>query len=274
VSRLLRNQLRIGLGPDRLFVAGRRRGFHRTAARTEMMMVEAGREPGEWRPAVEALPAAIALSQLHRPEVTVVLSNQFVRYALLPWNEALRTDEEWLALARHRLNAVHGAPSRDWIVRVSPAAHGSERVASAADRELIEAVRAKVGECGAKLVSAQPNLMATFNAMRKDIGKETCWLVIRDDSRLTLALFERGSWRALRMRRIDAARPTPLREILERECAMLALGPASVRSVLVVQEDFAVNGREGLQLPDWARAGKDDFEAGAADSAMVLATQR
>jgi hypothetical protein len=255
---LLRNQLRLGLSPDRLFLAGRRRGFHRTAEKTEMMMVEASKQL-DWQPVVEALPAAIALSELHRPEVTVILSNHFVRYALLPANEALKRDEEWLGLARHRLEAVHGATAGAWAVRVSAAAPAGERVVSAVDLALIEAVRAKVAECGARLVSAQPNLMATFNAVRKDIGSQSCWLVIKETGRLTLALLEAGRWRAVRTRRMDDGWRTPSREILERECAVLALDQPYTRSVLVLNEDFAVNGRDAFHMPDWTQAGEDEF---------------
>lgn len=271
MSRLLRNQLRVGLTPDRLFLAGRRRGFHRTADRSEMMMVEAAKDPGDWQPAVEALPSAIALSELHRPEVTVVLSNHFVRYALLPANDALKRDDEWLALARHRLAAVHGAAAGNWAVRVSAAKGGGERIVSAADAALIDAVRTRVAECGAKLASAQPNLMTTFNALRKDIGEQSCWLVIKETGRLTLALIEKGTWRAVRSRRMDDGWRTPLREILERECAVLALDQPYTRSVLVLNGDFAVNGREALHVPDWT--GEDEFEAGAPDAAMAHAAR-
>jgi hypothetical protein len=233
-----------------------------------MVMVEAAKEPGDWQPAVEAVPSAIALSELHRPELTVVLSNHFVRYAVLPANGALKRAEEWLALARHRLAAVHGAAAADWAVRVSAAAPGGERIACAADAALVEALKARVNECGARLASVQPNLMTSFNALRKSIGEQSCWLVIKESGRLTLALIENGAWRAIRSRRMGDGWST-LREILERECAVLALDQPYTRTVIVVNEDFAVNGNEPFHVPDWT--GEDDFDKGAA--AMAQAAQ-
>ena len=54
----------------------------------------------------------------------MVLADQFVRYALLAWNPALKSEEQWLALARHRLGSVHGAPAADWDVKLTETAPG------------------------------------------------------------------------------------------------------------------------------------------------------
>jgi hypothetical protein len=260
---LFRNQLKIGLGPDRLLLAGHGRGFQKAAGKNGMMSVEASRGLADWRAAVEALPAAISMSELHRPEVTVVLSNHFVRYALLPANTALRKDEEWLAFAHHRLAAVHGPAMGEWTLRVSASGPDGSRVVSAAESALIEEVRAKTAECGAKLVSLQPNLMASFNAVRKDVGRESCWLAIRETGRLTLALLERGTWRAIRTRRVDDGWRMPLQEILERESALLALPQPYTRAVLFMKEDFAIHREDALHVPDWTLAGEDDFQVPA-----------
>lgn len=266
MSRLFRNgvgnKLTIGIAPDRLSVAAQAGGFGRgsptAAGKAGTLKVEIARDLSDWRPAVEALPAAIALSGLHKPEVTVVVSSHFVRYVLLPANEALTKDEEWLSLARHRLAAIHGPAAAEWRVRVS-AADAGVRVASAADPALIEEMRARMDDTGAALVSVQPNLMASFNALRKDLGEEACWLVIRSLASLTMALLEQGTWRAIRTRRIEDQWKTPIPEILERESALLALPAPYARSVLYQQEDFVIDGREPLYVPDWTLSGADDF---------------
>ena len=49
----------------------------------------------------------------------MVLADQFARYALLPHNDALKTAEQWLALARHRFGALHGAIAAEWEVKVT-----------------------------------------------------------------------------------------------------------------------------------------------------------
>src|SRR5919206_476728 len=82
VSLLWRNkQLRIGLAPDRIYVSGGR-------------AIELAVTDGSWQAPVEALAASLGGM---KGEAAVVLADQFVRYALLPYNETLKTREQWAA---------------------------------------------------------------------------------------------------------------------------------------------------------------------------------
>ena len=265
MSRLFPSRLRIGLAPGRLRLAAETRGWRTSAVESATLPVEPGSGPADWRPAVEALPAAMALAGLQRPEVSVVLSNHFVRYALLPPDEALKKDAEWRALARHRLSGIHGAATDGWLVRVSAAQAGGVRIVSATDTALIEEIRASVAAADATLVSAQPNLIAAFNRVREQVGADSCWLVVAESGRLTMALLEGGTWKAVRTRRIDDGATVPLRDILERECALLALPEPCTRSIIQVHEDFAVDGGEPRRIADWQRDHGEPF-AGAPDS--------
>jgi hypothetical protein len=99
VSLLWRKKpLRIGLGPDSIIVSGSR----------EAVRVQ-GEGAGDWRSAIAALPEV--LKNYRNQDASVVLADQFVRYALLPWNAALKSDAEWVALALHRFGALPGAPA-------------------------------------------------------------------------------------------------------------------------------------------------------------------
>jgi hypothetical protein len=219
--------MRIGLTPDRLVCAGYYGGWRSTVTRKEMIAVEAPRNSADWKPAVDALPAALARFRGGRRAVTVILSNHFVRYALLPWIPALKTDEEWLSLARDRLAIVHGTTSEQWDVRSSQTTSAGPRVACAVDRALLDALEARIGADGGTLVSVQPYLMAAFNRMRPAIGTDSCWLAVEEPGRLTLALIQGGVWTAIRTRQADAQWQTMLQDILERESAMLGVDPDS-----------------------------------------------
>jgi len=219
---LWRDHLRIGLGSKWLALAGYRRGLRPALAHKEIIAVDSADGPVSWQATVAALPAALALIGRRRVDVTVVLSNHFVRYALLPWNAALKTDAEWLALARHRFSSVHGPAAEEWIIRISETGRGRPRIASAIDRALLTALEEQL--CGpASLVSVQPYLMAAFNRVRPLIGEASCWLVVEEPGRLTLALIRSGVWRAIRIRRKDDLWRMALPEILQRENALLTL---------------------------------------------------
>lgn len=218
-----RDQLRIGLGPSGLVVAGYRRGLRSGLVAKEMIPIEPPADDARpWQAAVDALPAALALCGGGRPHVTVVVSNHFVRYALLPWNAALKSEAEWLALARHRFLSVHGPAAEDWVVRVAETGHEAARLASAIDRALLAALEEKIAG-PASLASVQPYLMAAFNRVRPMLGNASRWLAIEEPGRVTLALVESGVWRAIRSRRTDEHRRLTLSEVIERENALLAL---------------------------------------------------
>jgi hypothetical protein len=142
-----------------------------------------------------------------RVDVTVVLSNHFVRYAVLPDHDGAATPEEELALARFHLTKIHGERVKGWEVRVS------ERLACAIDAALLEGIKkAFTGKGGVKLVSVQPRLMAAYNGARRRIPREGAWLVLAERGRTCLARIAAKGWAS-----VHNGWETDAEELLERE---------------------------------------------------------
>jgi hypothetical protein len=237
---LWRNHLRVGLCADRLFLATYGRGLKPARARQEVISVKTHAEAPEWRAAVEALPGVFANAK--SPEVSIVLADQFVRYVLLPFNDALKTEEQWLALARHRFAGIHGSAAAGWDVKVTETSPAGPRLACALERELIDELAAKCAASNVSLVSVQPFLVAAFNQIstgsRKLAGNGSCWIVVEEPGRLTLALLLRGVWTAIRSRRIDERWRIVLPQILQRESAFLGLEMPCTSVVACTQSTF------------------------------------
>lgn len=222
LSWLKRKHLRIGLGAKRVMVSG--------GKAVELQGAD------DWRAAVDALPEIL---KAHRSrDASLVLADQFVRYALLPWNEAVKHPEQWLALARHRFGALHGAAAAAWDVKVTDTAPIGPRLACAVDRELVEGLASAFVTAGVNLVSVQPFLVAAFNRIRQQVGNGSCWIVVEEPGRLTLALIQRGAWVAIRSRRSDERWRVVLPEILERESAFLGLDQPCTRVIVCAQGEF------------------------------------
>ena len=217
-----KKHLRIGLGTKRIMVSG--------GKAVELQASD------DWRGALDAL--AEVLKAHKDREASVVLADQFVRYALLPWNEAVKKPEQWLALARHRFGALHGAIAAEWEVKVTETSPLGARLACAVDRPLIEALASTFVAAGVQLVSVQPFLVAAFNRIRQKVGNASCWIVVEEPGRLTLALIQRGAWVAIRSRRSDARWMSLLPEILERESAFLGLDQPCTRLIVCAQGEF------------------------------------
>ena len=221
-SWLKRKHLRIGLGAGRVMVSG--------GKAVELPCAV------DWRAAVDALPEILKSHQTR--DASLVLADQFVRYALLPWNGAVKTPVQWLALARHRFSALHGAIAAGWDVKVTETAPLGARLACAVDRVLIEGLAAAFVNAGVNLVSVQPFLITAFNRIRRQIGNGSCWIVVEEPGRLTLALIQRGAWVAIRSRRSDERWRIVLPEILEREGAFLGLDQPCTHVIVCAQGEF------------------------------------
>jgi hypothetical protein len=148
---------------------------------------------------------------LGNARVTLELSNELVRYALVPWNDALSTPAEEEAYVRHHFGRVHGERAKGWAVRASEAAPGEPRLASAVDAALIEALKKSFEGKKATLVSIQPALMARFNAARGTLPRDGAWLVVAERERACVALHGARGWRSVQNAR------GPWRATLERE---------------------------------------------------------
>jgi hypothetical protein len=223
VSLLWRNkQTRIGIAPDRIYISGGKN-------------VELAANDGSWQAAIAALPDVI---KGVKGDAAVVLADQFVRYTLLPWNEALKSAEQWRALAQHRFNALHGPRTTEWDVKVCDTAPMGARLACAVDRDLIQSLASIFTRINIRLVSVQPFLVAAFNRIRRRVGNGSCWIVVEEPGRLTLALIRRGEWIGIRGRRADRSWRNALPELLERESAFLGLNEPVTRVIVCAQGDL------------------------------------
>jgi hypothetical protein len=215
-------ELRIGLAPERIFVSG-------------ASSIELGQNDGGWAAALQALPEVL---KGRSGSASVVLADQFVRYALLPYNDTLKSGDEWLALARHRFSVLHGPRAEEWDVKIAETAPRGVRLAVALDRALVQALAGTFLRSSVKLASVQPFLVAAFNRIRRRVGNGSCWIVVEETGRLTLTLIQRGAWLAIRARRSDGQWRKSLGEILERESAFLGLSQPVTRVIVCAQGDF------------------------------------
>lgn len=213
MSPLWRNELRVGLCPDRLVLA-------RSVVATDEPVRRLRSLAGENKNA----------------NLTVVLSNHFIRYAVLPWSAELRTADEWLAYAQHSFARTYGAAAAGWRIRFCPTGRRKPCIACAADATLLESLDAlRIGRDTARLVSVQPYLMSAFNARRRALGGDDAWFVLQERGRLTLGLILQGAWTQIRTRNVQADWREALPDLLEREHA--ANGAPACEQVVLCSEE-------------------------------------
>lgn len=200
MSPLWKDDLRVGLCPGRLVLARYRRRLRRRLV--ERVVVPVTGDP------VRALGDLAG-----EADVTVVLSNHYMRYGVLPWTATLHSTEEWLAYARHHFSGTYGAAAAGWQLGVSAGGRRKARIACAIDAELLERLR------GLRYIrSVQPYLMSAFNARRHAVSGDA-WFVLQEPGRLTLGLSGRSGWKLVRNRQAAANWRESLSDLLDREIA-------------------------------------------------------
>lgn len=181
LTKLFPEGITLGFSPAELIVGGK----------SVACDPDYGAEP--WHGALERLKEV----DLGKSRVTLELSNHFVRYALVPWSDALSSPAEEEVYVRHHFAKIHGERAKGWAVRASEAAPGEPRLASAVDKDLIDGLRKSFEGKTARLVSIQPALMRRFNGSRKALPKDGAWLVIAEPGRACIALHGGRGWRAV-----------------------------------------------------------------------------
>lgn len=188
-----------------------------------------GQEP--WHGAVAALRRAAEIWRAERLRVSVVLSNHFVRYAVVPPSRDAASPHEELALARFHFARIHGERAKAWELRLAQGRSDTPRLACAVDAGLLEALRACFPKASrAHLGSVQPYLMSAFNLWRARMPKEGAWFLLPEHGRACLALHAKGAWRAVQNVRGTFSAPEDWEAMLEREkhCAGVDAAPRTV----------------------------------------------
>jgi hypothetical protein len=226
------------LHPHQLVVAQLRRALTRQGLRRHMLATRtvpcgasvAGAMP--WSGALAALDAVLPESANNGACATVVLSNHFTRYAMVPWSDELSDETEELSYARHTFSEIYGRDEGEWEVRISPGGSGKPQLASAVDAGLLAALREMFGRQQVSLDSVRPHLMVACNACRGVLRTRSAWLALVERGNLCLALLQGGQLSWVRTMRTSDQWHKELPFLLNRE-ALIANIEVSTDEVLL-----------------------------------------
>ncbi len=194
MSRWWRDEIRVDLAPGRLELVRKGKGWQRRfPLRRETTLPEPS-DSQDWRPALEALAEQLSAAEWRNAELAVQLSNHFVRYAVIGWDDALRNEAEVLAYARHQLHAVYGEAAHAWEVCLSDAFPGEQRVLAAIDLELMSSLRALAQRFTLRLASVEPLLSAVVDAHFKRFAETAFYLAVVEPSRVCFGRAGEGGW--------------------------------------------------------------------------------
>ena len=239
-----RDEVRVALCPDRVILA-RVSGRWRPRVIAKQIVHCAGLGIADWKPGIEALAPALAESRWKDADAAVIVSNHFVRYALVPWSAALVSDAEKLGWVRHHFVEVYGEAVANAQYRWSEEGPDAGCLASAIDGEFMDRIGSVFEGNGLRLRSIQPYLMAVFNRFGRRAAGKAWWVLAAEPGHVCLASIARGRWHGIASRKIGADWQTEMRTVLDREL-VLAGGADAPEAIFAY-----VPGIPSFQIPQW-----------------------
>lgn len=178
-----------------------------------------------WQLLIELLLATLKGQKFNRDSITVVLSNSFVRYTLVPWSQSLAKPEDEETLARICFEKIYGE-MKDWRLRIDDGKYGCPRIASAIPEAFFASIENTFKTIPAiELVSIQPFLMYAFNQRRGNFAEPDFIFGIAESNRICLASIHQGKW--LGARSVYCATISDQATLVEREILATGLEPGT-----------------------------------------------
>jgi hypothetical protein len=193
VSPLWRDEIHISLAPRELRLERLGRGLKPRLLAGFQTTVDTGDYAG-WEPALSALGRCLDEAAWQNANARVVLSDHWVRYAIVPWSDDLRGHAERLTHARYTLADVYGDLVADWTVRLSDSLPGTSQIACAMPTTLFTALSDLIEHHGLRLLSIQAWMIASFNRWRRSLPATGAWLVSVEEGSLAAARLASGGW--------------------------------------------------------------------------------
>lgn len=220
------------LSADRVEARLLRGMFHRTLVDTVTESVVRSEGSARSQAAIDTLDKIVRDRRWTGCALDVMLSDEFLRYALLPSLDARLDSAEIIGLAGAMFQRAYGDVAQTWTIRVC--ANGRRgALAAAMDGAIIGALNAMAAATECRLRATQPQFLHALANASRELSAAS-WVLLEEDAVAVIALVEAGALGAIRVKRMSAS--GEIVQALERERRRLG---SEVRTLLVLNVDGA-----------------------------------
>ncbi|MDV6348575.1 hypothetical protein R2083_13715 [Nitrosomonas sp. Is35] len=200
MSPLWRDQIQVFLAPGRIDLVRSTRGFKPVQSAKVTVWCEPAQDALVWQAAVQQLEKH--LMDAAGAQLSVTLSNHFVRYvALLPQAE-IATPEEVSSYAAFRMREVYAERVNSWALSVSEWTPLSGAVCAAIPRDLMVQLEEMAARCRCTLKEIEPYFASVYDRWQKLLDGNKTYFAVIEAGRICLAVLINGSWHSIRNQRI------------------------------------------------------------------------
>lgn len=243
---LFQDELQVVLSPAKVLIARTVRASARPGLRcgagTFGVADRAESDPAEpaWTAALATLEQQIRKLEDRSVSLSVVLSDLFITYSIVPWRDGLRGATQLAGHVREHFVRIFGDQAEGLVINVSGEPEGHARLACAVEASLLLALRDLCARCEVRLMAVQPQLSSTFNRYRDRLDAPAGWIVVVESESMCVGFFDNSEWVSVRaMRTVDGWQKR-LATLLERE-RYLADSQCQANQVFIWGPDHAAD---------------------------------
>jgi hypothetical protein len=212
VSPLWRDEIGIYLAPHKLALTRMGRGL-RPRLVAEARWTNGFVGDTHWNAPLAALDGFLSLPAWKDAAVRIVVADNWARYAMVGYSDALHGEAERLAHARHVLTGIYGEVVSQWTIQLSDSPPGISRVACGLPGALVEELELLLRRHKLPLVSLRPQLVAAYDHWRDRLPDGGAWFVSLEQGTLAAARLVPGGWDRVHSVRIGVDWPIELRRL-------------------------------------------------------------
>ncbi len=212
MSPLWRDEVGAYLAPHKLALTRLARGLRPKTVRSTGWINE-DPDDMQWSAALSALDSLLGKKEWQGALLRLVVSDHWVRYAMVPYAASLSGAAERLAHARHVLAGIYGEIVSGWTVTLANTRPGLAQLACGMPNALMEDLRGVLARREVQLASLRPQLVSAYNHWRDRLPDGGAWFVSIEQGSLAAARLAPGGWDRVHGVRIGANWTVELRRL-------------------------------------------------------------
>ena len=195
-----RDQIYVFLAPERVDFVHFQRGFKAAQLSRETIHCVKTEDSASWQNVFAILENHLANTK--GKELTVILSNHFVRYVTLPPQQEITTPEEVKSYALFRMREIYSDRIESWELSISDWSPATGAVCAAIERDLMMQLQEMTKRLGVKLKAVEPYLAAVYDHWQKQLSGQKVYLAVAEPGRICTAIIVDGTWKSIRNQRV------------------------------------------------------------------------
>lgn len=218
----LHSTLRVVLCPDKVHVLGRTKGRHSAISLQVTLPCCSADHSVPWQAALQTFGYWLKENPQPRARACFILSNRFVRYALVPWANEVNSSQEELALAQAVLADIYGELIDGWYIATADTGYQQPKLAAAIDSELLKSLSLLCDVSSLSLNSIRPWLTVAYSHFLPQLEAASGLFAVEEANQLVTLCFQDKTLTGVRKDVISEVNQLP--DCVQREKTYSGLG--------------------------------------------------